>query len=207
MHGHDYPLDAPRGDRPGEPCKACGNPTEGIIEYKGGQHMLMCKPCGAYTNYNVPKKLLGLTTRSLKPKRETIDGETRRRVFDRDLNQCACCGLAPPAVDHLQIGHVLSVHDARAIESEFGFHVGDELLNHEENLIAQCDVCNSNLGGQAKHSLHARFFLALLIRRYAPSGAVPVTPGPYTIEFDLCSKCKKPIPRTGTYDCGECGAR
>jgi hypothetical protein len=61
-------------------------------------------------------------------------------------------------VTGLQVGHILSVDDG------LRHGLSEDVINSDDNLIAECDECNS---GHGAGSLPVRLFVTLLMARNA----------------------------------------
>lgn len=136
-----------------DPCKHCGHLT-GRIETRGGQDMAICLGCGRFTGWNVPKTVTGREIRSLRTRPDIKPGQ-RARILDRDSARCIICGRGT-ADCHLDIGHIVSVEDAKRLEWP------DHVTYDDENLAAMCASCNS---GYSSVSINPRIFAALVMAR------------------------------------------
>jgi len=68
----------------------------------------------------------------------------------RDKRTCFVCGRADT---HMDIGHIISVHDGRA------HGLSDAELCHDDNLVPMCPECNA---GQGSETLPLPFLVAVL---------------------------------------------
>lgn len=119
-----------------EPCM-CGHPLGRLIE-KNGQDTVRCLTCDRF-QYNAPRTETGRAVRSVRTVHKGIRPSDRSRILERDGYRCVlCCATGVP----LHIGHIVSV--------EHGIATGltDDELNHDENLIAECEECNLGNGSQ-----------------------------------------------------------
>lgn len=142
-----------------EPCKRCGE-TAGRIEPKNGQDLVFCINCGKH-NYNAPRTETGKVQRSLTTARNGLKPSVRSRILQRDGGKCNLCGRSPRVHNViLNVDHILPV--------EAGVKVGlsDAEINHEENLWAICEECNS---GKSNSVLALRLAASILRLRIAES--------------------------------------
>lgn len=130
-------------------CAKCGS-TEGRIETKSGQDMVVCV-CGRW-QYNAPKVETGRKPRTVTAVHNLISPSQRARIITRATGRCELCGSR----DNLHVGHLLSV--------EAGLNAGmtEAEINHDENLAAMCDACNLGLGS---HVVPLRLAVSLLLVR------------------------------------------
>lgn len=134
------------------PCKyACGS-QQGRIETRGGQDCVYCCGCGRH-QYNAPKTETGRAVRSLSTTHAAIRPKLRTAVLERANS---CCEICHRGDRPLQVGHVVSVADGHDIG------LPDSIINSMENLIAECDECNSGAGAGTKP---LRMYLAILKAR------------------------------------------
>lgn len=89
--------------------------------------------------------------------RVEVKPKQRSRIIDRANQRCERCGK-PAAVckTGMHVGHIVSQEEGR----KFGLSV--EQINSDENLIAECDECNS---GHGKGCLPLRNYIAILAAR------------------------------------------
>lgn len=141
-------------------CQHCDCST-GFIETRNGQDCVFCDVCKRH-QYNAPKSETGRQSRSVSTSRVGIKPGQRSRIIDRANSRCERCGKHAAASETgLHVGHILSVKDASTN------NVGDEIVNSDENLIAECDECNL---GHGKGCLPVRFVVALLYARMQNDG-------------------------------------
>lgn len=119
------------------PCSRCGC-TEGLITTKSGQDTVRCSGCRRYC-YNAPRSETGRPTRSLRT-RSDVRPSQRARILVRDGGACILCHRSGV---ELEIGHLISVHDGRALG------MSDAELNSDDNLAAMCAPCNSGLSSSS----------------------------------------------------------
>lgn len=138
-----------------EPCRWCLK--EGVEVHVGaiipsnGQDVVRCKRCNRQC-YNAPRAETGKPQRNIRSRPDLSFGQ-RERILRRDSARCFLCGRDP--AQHgviLNVAHVLSVHEGRAMGVE------DEILFDDANLVAACEECNQGMG---KFSLEPRIWLAL----------------------------------------------
>jgi 5-methylcytosine-specific restriction endonuclease McrA len=130
-----------------KPCPACGC-LEGTTGTKGGQDVVRCANCRAYC-YCAPRAETGRAPRSLRT-RPTIRPSQRARILMFDNGTCVLCHRNDLPLD---VGHLISVHDGRALG------LADAELNSDENLAAMCSPCNSGVG---RETLPLRIVVAVL---------------------------------------------
>jgi 5-methylcytosine-specific restriction endonuclease McrA len=139
-----------------KPCN-CGS-MEGTIRIKGGQDCVYCFHCSRW-QYNAPKVETGREVRSVSTTHEAIKPNQRARVIERANTRCERCGKrASECKTSLHVGHILSVDDGHK------YGLSDDVINSDENLIAECDECNL---GHGKGVLPVRLLVALLATRAA----------------------------------------
>lgn len=127
----------------------------GTIETKGGQDCVYCQ-CGRF-QYNAPRVETGRAVRSVQTTHAAIKPNQRSRIIERANSRCERCGKHAAASETgLHVGHILSVKDGHLND------VSDDVINSDENLIAECDECNL---GHGKGCLPVRFVVALLCTR------------------------------------------
>lgn len=137
-----------------KPCARC-NCGLGFIDTKGGQDCVRCLDCAKYTGWNAPKTATGREIRTIKSTHKDIQGRLRSTVLFRSHGRCEICGKGN--IDGtLQVGHILSVKDGHMQG------LGDDLINSEDNVIAECAECNS---GHRESSIPIWLVLALLRAR------------------------------------------
>jgi len=138
------------------PC-ICGS-MEGTIKTKGGQDCVYCLHCSKW-QYNAPKFETGREVRSVSTTHEAIKPKQRARVIERANMRCERCGKrASECKTCLHVGHILSVVDGHK------YGLSDDVINSDENLIAECDECNL---GHGSGVLPVRLLVALLATRAA----------------------------------------
>lgn len=120
-----------------EPCPACGCP-DGTITTRGGQDAVRCAECQRYC-YNAPRSETGRERRTLSTRPDIRPGQ-RSRILLRDNFVCIMCHRSDVA---LEIGHLVSVHDARLVG------LSDHDLTSDHNLAVMCDECNNGLSKQS----------------------------------------------------------
>lgn len=138
-------------------CKYGCGVTDGYIETKNGQDMVRCSVCNKH-QYNAPKTETGRESRSVQTTHNAIKPKQRSRIVERANCHCERCGKsAERSVTGLQVGHILSVEE--------GHKQGlpDDIINSDENLIAECDECNL---GHGRGVLPVRLLVALLLARH-----------------------------------------
>ncbi len=113
------------------PC-ACGCLTGRV--HRNGHATVRCTDCGSYA-YNAPKKWTSREPRSVETVRRALKQSTKSAVLLRSTGRCELCGTKSP----LQVAHVLAI--------SIGLRLGlsDEDINHDHNLAALCEPCNSGL--------------------------------------------------------------
>lgn len=124
----------------------------GYIKEVNGQDTVRCVKCGTF-QYNAPRTETGREVRSVRT-REAIKPGQRSRILDRANRRCEVCG----ATGRLHVGHILSVKAGDA------YGVSREELDHDENLIAECEECNL---GRGPLPMPLRTALAILRARIA----------------------------------------
>lgn len=138
-------------------CAKCGCQTGTILKV-GPQDTVRCSACDAFL-YCAPKTETGREVRSTSTVHAAIKPKQRSRIIERANTRCERCGKpAAASVTGLHVGHILSVADGIA------HGLADEVINSDDNLIAECDECN---GGRGKGALPVRLFIALLMTRHA----------------------------------------
>lgn len=118
-----------------------------------GQDNVRCADCARFC-YNAPRHETDREPRTLRTRPE-ISVSQRARILLRDHGTCALCRRADQALD---VGHLISVRDGKALGLSEG-----ELFN-DENLAAMCAACNSGIGAQ---TVPLRFLAAALRARLA----------------------------------------
>jgi 5-methylcytosine-specific restriction endonuclease McrA len=111
--------------------------VEGTITTKGGQDVVRCADCRAYC-YCAPRTETGRQPRSLRT-RPAIGPSQRARILMLDNSTCVLCHRSDLPLD---VGHLISVYDGRALG------LTDAQLNSDENLAAMCSPCNSGIGSE-----------------------------------------------------------
>lgn len=143
-------LQTPKGECPVCQCR------NGTIHMTNGQDVLRCSDCNKYL-YNVPKVESGRKKRTLSTTHEAIKPKQRSRVIDRSGGRCERCGKPAAATTcGLQVGHIVSVKEG------YRYGLSDGEINADENLIAECDECNSGHGSSA---IPLRIYVAILKAR------------------------------------------
>jgi 5-methylcytosine-specific restriction endonuclease McrA len=117
-----------------EPCLGCTN-THGVVTEVNGQDTVRCEHCNRF-QYNAPRTETGRAQRTVTTVHNGIKPKQRARVIMRAGAKCEYCG----ARGDLHVGHILSV------EVGLNYGIADELLNHDENLLALCPECNLGMG-------------------------------------------------------------
>jgi 5-methylcytosine-specific restriction endonuclease McrA len=113
----------------------------------------VCQACGKHNGF--AKK--DPTDRRSATMRGTIKPNQRSRIIQRAKTRCECCGRPAAATGiGLHVGHVVSI-DAG---SKAG--VSMNVLNSDENLIAECEECNL---GHGRAPLPMAVFIAILMTR------------------------------------------
>lgn len=139
----------------GGSCPGCGC-NDGIIVTVNGQDTVRCQSCNRGL-YNAPKTETGRAVRCTSTVHAAITSKQRSRIIDRANRRCERCGKpAAASITGLHVGHILSVDDG------IKHGLPDDVINSDENLIAECDECN---GGHSKGALPVRLFIALLMSR------------------------------------------
>jgi hypothetical protein len=142
-----------------KPC-VCGGEL-GRIETKSGQDCVYCLSCGKW-QYNAPKYETGRKARSVQTTHRNIKPKQRARIIERANRRCERCGRpAEFSVGGLHVGHLMSVDAGH----EYG--LSDQEINHDENLIAECEECNL---GHSSDCLPIRFYIAFLKKRIESVG-------------------------------------
>ena len=137
-----------------KPCIQCGS-TNGRIETKSSQDCVYCE-CGRF-QYNAPKTETGREVRSVSTTHAAIKPKQRSRIIERANLRCERCGKpASSTASGLHTGHILSVDEGHKQG------LADDIINSDDNLIAECDECNL---GHGKGVLPVRFLIALLMAR------------------------------------------
>ena len=108
------------------PCPDCGG-RDGIVSTVNGQDTVRCADCARFC-YNAPRHETGREPRTLGTRSE-ISVSQRARILLRDHGTCALCRRADVALD---VGHLISVRDGKALGL-----LEAELFN-DENLAAMC---------------------------------------------------------------------
>lgn len=135
-------------------CVAC-NCKNGKIVTRSGQDCVFCERCNRY-QYNAPKTETGRSKRSLSTTHAAIKPSQRSRIIERAQLRCERCGKSCfSEADGLHVGHILSV------ESGHAQGLSDDIINCDDNLIAECAECN----GHGKQCLPVRLLVALLHAR------------------------------------------
>jgi len=136
-------------------CCFCGGPT--ATRVKGPHIEEYCDECGRHQRF-VKKSELGLATRSVS--RSKIKPKQRSRIIDRARGRCERCGVpAAKTKAGLHVGHVVSEAEGRRVG------VAQEVIDSDENLIAECDECNL---GHGKAPIPMSVFIAILMTRVPP---------------------------------------
>jgi 5-methylcytosine-specific restriction endonuclease McrA len=116
------------------PCKACSD-TDGVVAEVNGQDTVRCATCNRF-QYNAPRTETGRAERTVTTVHNGIKPKQRAKIIMRAGAKCEYCG----ARGDLHVGHILSV------EAGLNYGIGDDLLNHDENLLALCPECNLGMG-------------------------------------------------------------
>jgi 5-methylcytosine-specific restriction endonuclease McrA len=132
------------------PCADCGS-TDGAITTVNGQDTVRCAHCHRFC-YNAPRTETGREQRTLRT-RPQMPASQRARILLRDNATCVLCHRAEVALD---VGHLISVCDGRALG------LGDVDLFSDENLAAMCAACNSGLTSE---TVPLRIAAAVLMAR------------------------------------------
>jgi hypothetical protein len=136
-------------------CPGCGG-TTGVIVTKGPQDTVRCDSCDRYL-YCAPKTETGRAVRSTSTVHAAIRPKQRSRIIERANARCERCGKpAAMSTTGLHVGHILSVADG------LNHGLTEDIINSDDNLIAECDECNS---GHGAGSLPVRLFVTLLMAR------------------------------------------
>lgn len=130
-----------------EPCPRCGC-RDGTITTRSGQDTVRCAECKQYC-YNAPRSETGRERRSLST-RPDVRPRQRSRIMLRDNFACIMCHRSDVP---LEIGHLVSVHDAHLVG------LSDAELTSDDNLAVMCEECNSGL---SKQSLPPRLIAAAI---------------------------------------------
>ena len=134
-------------------CPKCG--ADAIIRDNGPHREARCSHCHRHIK-NVSKAELGEPKRSA-TLRGTIKPGQRSRIIQRAKLRCECCGRPASATGvGLHIGHVVGIEEG----TQAG--VSAEVLNSDENLIAECEECNL---GHGRAPLPMSVFIAILMAR------------------------------------------
>ena len=132
-------------------CKHCGGPCE--IRPNGPHMERVCKACDRHNGFakKDPNDRRSATLRG------TIKPNQRSRIIQRAKTRCECCGRPAAATGiGLHVGHVVS------IDAGVKAGVSLEVLNSDENLIAECEECNL---GHGRAPLAMAVFIAILMTR------------------------------------------
>lgn len=122
------------------PCVQCGGEL-GHIVVRNGQNTVRCNGCDTYAGFNAPKSETGETQRSVRS-RPTRRPSDRARVLLRDGYRCVLCGKRQGDDVIIVEGHLIS----RDIGKQIG--LSDDEIDHDENLAAMCEECNSGLSSE-----------------------------------------------------------
>lgn len=141
-----------------KPCASCGG-RSGLIFRRNGQNVVRCgnSLCPSWTNgvgpalYNAPKTETGEQQRSVRS--GAVAPGVRFQVLEQCNFRCLTCGRGSEHGVVLNVSHVLSVKDGRALGAS------QHALDHPVNLVAMCEECNL---GQSSKSLPPRLALRLL---------------------------------------------
>jgi 5-methylcytosine-specific restriction endonuclease McrA len=134
-------------------CKHCGGPCE--IRPNGPHLERVCQACGKHNGF-AKKKPEDKRSATL---RGNIKPNQRSRIIQRAKTRCECCGRPASATGvGLHVGHVVS------IDAGVKAGVSLEVLNSDENLIAECEECNL---GHGRAPLPMAVFIAILMTRQA----------------------------------------
>jgi len=141
-----------------ENCKKCGC-LNGVASFTNGQDVVRCEDCDAYC-YNAPRTETGKKRRSVSTTHAAIKPKQRSRIVDRANGACERCRQSGVP---LHVGHVVSVLD--------GHKAGltDQVINSDENLIAECEQCNLGAGSRV---MPLRVYVAILMARTTQVKAV-----------------------------------
>jgi len=138
-------------------CPKCDGST-GTLATVGPQDTVRCATCDHFL-YCAPKTETGRAQRSTSTVHAAIRPNQRSRILERANARCERCGKpAAATVTGLQVGHILSVDDG------LRHGLSEDVINSDDNLIAECDECNS---GHGAGSLPVRLFVTLLMARNA----------------------------------------
>ena len=133
------------------PCNACGH-DDGVVTETNGQDVVRCADCNAYC-YNAPRTETGRRRRSVATTHAAIKPKQRSRIIDRANGSCERCHRSHVA---LHVGHVVSVADGHKAG------LSDDVINSDENLIAECEECNLGAGSRV---MPLRVYVAILMAR------------------------------------------
>lgn len=122
------------------PCPHCESPY-GRVETRGGQSCVYCSVCEKWV-YNAPRTETGERQRSMSTIHAGIKPKTRARVMLRANSRCELCGIGAE-MTYLHVGHLVSIKQG-LLEG-----LDDAEINHQENLAALCESCNSGLGDES----------------------------------------------------------
>lgn len=117
-------------------CKGC-NDNMGVVAEVNGQDTVRCRTCDRF-QYNAPRTETGRAARTVTTVHNGIKPKQRARILMRALARCEVCGSR----DSLHVGHILSVE----VGVEYG--LADDMINHDENLLAMCAECNLGQGSE-----------------------------------------------------------
>ena len=138
-------------------CPHCSTDRDCVIVEKGPHREAVCGDCGRHVKF-VSKSELGEDPRSATV-RGKIKPKQRARIIQRANLRCECCGRPASATGAgLHVGHVVS------IDAGTKAGVALEVLNSDENLIAECEECNL---GHGRDPLPLALFVAILKTRSA----------------------------------------
>jgi hypothetical protein len=133
----------------------CGS-KQGRIFERGAQDVVRCAACDKF-QYNAPRVETGKAVRSVATVHAAITSKRRAVILMRANCRCELCHRAPTKPsDELHVGHAVSVK--RGIE----LGLGDDEINHDDNLLAMCAECNLGLGAEC---VSMRLLVSLLMGR------------------------------------------
>lgn len=118
------------------PCPSCGS-SAGVIQERNGQDTVRCAECNRFC-YNAPRTETGREQRSVTTVHAGIKPKQRARIILRDGGRCILCG----STGNLHVGHLVSV------DAGMRYGLTDQEINHDENLVAMCEVCNLGIGAE-----------------------------------------------------------
>jgi len=115
-------------------CERCDVDVDPVISNRGPHLRADCPKCDRFIKF-VGKIDAGVEPRTL-ASRPGITPAQRARVYAKSDHTCVGCGGRPPTIE-LTIEHLIP----REVAYKHGLL--DDLIDHELNLVAMCEECNS----------------------------------------------------------------